>query len=115
MPIRTFSPMIASTDTSMLSPIMMLWFDLRVKTSIQPPCFRQLRSGRERTGDLLVESRIEHIHPSENESVQQRPAVAGVALAGSPDRVARAGQDEDERRARVSRRQPNNPVLAALS
>jgi hypothetical protein len=69
----------------------------------------------------LVESRIEHIHPSENESVQQRPAAVGVALAGSrdpstsPHRVARAGQDEDERRARVSRRQPNNPVLAAVS
>src|SRR6188472_1578624 len=33
IPIRTFSPMIDSTDTSMSSPIMMLWFDLRVRTS----------------------------------------------------------------------------------
>ena len=34
IPIRTFSPMIASTDTSMSSPIMMLWLDLRVSTSM---------------------------------------------------------------------------------
>src|SRR5215213_11113546 len=34
MPMRTFSPMIASTETSMSSPIMMLWFPLRVRTSI---------------------------------------------------------------------------------
>ena len=33
MPIRTFSPMIASTEISMSSPIMMLWLDLRVRTS----------------------------------------------------------------------------------
>src|SRR5919198_3647416 len=33
MPTRTFSPMIASTETSISSPIMMLWFDLRVRTS----------------------------------------------------------------------------------
>ena len=35
MPIRTFSPMIESTDTSMSSPIMMLWFDFRVRTSMR--------------------------------------------------------------------------------
>ena len=34
MPMRTFSPMIDSTDTSMSSPIMMLWLDLRVRTSM---------------------------------------------------------------------------------
>ena len=34
MPMRTFSPMIESTDTSMSSPIMMLWLDLRVRTSM---------------------------------------------------------------------------------
>ena len=34
MPIRTFSPMIARTDTSISSPIMMLWLDFRVRTSI---------------------------------------------------------------------------------
>ena len=34
MPIRTFSPMIASTETSMSSPIMMLWLDLRVSTNM---------------------------------------------------------------------------------
>src|SRR5436309_7160114 len=33
MPMRTFSPMIDNTDTSMSSPIMMLWFDFRVRTS----------------------------------------------------------------------------------
>ena len=35
IPIRTFSPMIASTDTSMSSPIMMLWLDFLVRTSIE--------------------------------------------------------------------------------
>src|SRR5947208_19120 len=34
IPIRTFSPMIASTETSISSPIMMLWLDFRVRTSI---------------------------------------------------------------------------------
>ena len=34
MPIRTFSPITESTDTSTSSPIMMLWLDLRVRTSI---------------------------------------------------------------------------------
>src|SRR5215213_4255213 len=33
IPMRTFSPMIASTEISMSSPIMMLWLDLRVRTS----------------------------------------------------------------------------------
>ena len=33
MPIRTFSPTTESTEISMSSPIMMLWLDLRVKTS----------------------------------------------------------------------------------
>ena len=33
MPIRTFSPMIERTETSMSSPIMMLWFDFLVRTS----------------------------------------------------------------------------------
>src|SRR5271163_1205204 len=32
--MRTFSPMTDSTETSISSPIMMLWLDLRVKTSI---------------------------------------------------------------------------------
>src|SRR4029450_298001 len=43
MPIRTFSPMTDSTETSMSSPIMMLWFDLRVRTNIRgaPPCCRR--------------------------------------------------------------------------
>ena len=36
MPIRTFSPMIERTDTSMSSPIMMLWFDFLVRTSMNP-------------------------------------------------------------------------------
>src|SRR5919204_6410526 len=41
MPMRTFSPMIDSTETSMSSPIMMLWFDFRVRTSMWgPPCHR---------------------------------------------------------------------------
>ena len=42
MPIRTFSPMIERTDTSMSSPIMMLWFDFLVRTSNEfgPPCPR---------------------------------------------------------------------------
>src|ERR1700730_5261226 len=35
MPMRTFSPMTDRTDTSTSSPIMMLWLDLRVKTSIR--------------------------------------------------------------------------------
>src|SRR3954454_6910848 len=35
IPIRTFSPMIASTDTSMSSPIMMLWLDFLVRTSMR--------------------------------------------------------------------------------
>src|SRR5437879_6245509 len=34
MPMRTFSPMIDSTDTSMSLPIMMLWLDLRVRTNM---------------------------------------------------------------------------------
>src|ERR1035437_9754554 len=34
IPMRTFSPMIASTETSMSSLIMMLWLDLRVRTNI---------------------------------------------------------------------------------
>src|SRR4051794_11838383 len=34
MPIRTFSPMIARTETSISSPIMMLWLDFRVRTSM---------------------------------------------------------------------------------
>ncbi len=34
MPIRTFSPMIDRTLTSMSSPIMMLWLDFRVRTSM---------------------------------------------------------------------------------
>src|SRR3954469_4366468 len=39
IPIRTFSPMIESTETSMSSPIMIDWFDLRVSTSMAPsPC-----------------------------------------------------------------------------
>ncbi len=39
MPIRTFSPMIASTETSISSPIRMLWFDFRVRTSTRRlPC-----------------------------------------------------------------------------
>src|SRR5687768_12262034 len=38
MPMRTFSPMIESTDTSTSSPIMIDWLDLRVSTSIAPPC-----------------------------------------------------------------------------
>jgi hypothetical protein len=33
IPIRTFSPIIESTETSMSSPIMMLWFDFLVSTS----------------------------------------------------------------------------------
>ena len=33
--MRTFSPTTESTDTSMSSPIMMLWLDLRVRTSIR--------------------------------------------------------------------------------
>ena len=33
--MRTFSPMTESTDTSTSSPIMMLWLDLRVRTSIR--------------------------------------------------------------------------------
>src|SRR5271167_1886952 len=33
MPIRTFSPITDNTEISMSSPIMMLWFDLRVRTS----------------------------------------------------------------------------------
>src|SRR4051812_45478906 len=32
--MRTFSPMIARTDTSMSSPIMMLWLDFLVRTSM---------------------------------------------------------------------------------
>ncbi len=38
MPRRTFSPTIDSTDTSMPSPIMMLWLAFRVSTSMGPPC-----------------------------------------------------------------------------
>src|SRR5271157_2719577 len=34
MPMRTFSPITDSTETSISSPIMMLWLDLRVRTSI---------------------------------------------------------------------------------
>src|SRR5207253_7056552 len=34
IPIRTFSPITDRTDTSMSSPIMMLWLDFRVRTSI---------------------------------------------------------------------------------
>src|ERR1700728_361628 len=34
MPIRTFSPTTESTETSISSPIMMLWLGLRVRTSI---------------------------------------------------------------------------------
>src|SRR3982751_4102790 len=37
MPIRTFSPMIDRTEISISSPIMMLWLDLRVRTSIERP------------------------------------------------------------------------------
>ena len=35
MPMRTFSPITDSTETSTSSPIMMLWLGLRVKTSIR--------------------------------------------------------------------------------
>src|SRR5215213_9140853 len=35
MPMRTFSPMIERTLTSMSSPIMMLWLDFRVRTSME--------------------------------------------------------------------------------
>src|SRR5919201_2098887 len=45
MPIRTFSPMIDKTDTSMSSPIMIDWLDLRVSTSIAPPPWRLRGSG----------------------------------------------------------------------
>src|SRR3982074_1661250 len=34
IPIRTFSPITDRTDTSMSSPIMMLWLDFLVRTSI---------------------------------------------------------------------------------
>src|SRR4051812_42146003 len=34
MPMRTFSPMMARTEISISSPIMMLWLDFRVRTSI---------------------------------------------------------------------------------
>src|SRR5712692_7177886 len=49
IPIRTFSPITDRTDTSMSSPIMMLWLDFRVRTSIfgVPPCCYRL--GREST------------------------------------------------------------------
>ena len=40
MPMRTFSPMIDSTETSMSSPIMIDWLDLRVSTSMPPPPWR---------------------------------------------------------------------------
>src|SRR3979409_2189271 len=37
MPIRTFSPITDRTETSMSSPPLMPWLDLRVRTSISVP------------------------------------------------------------------------------
>src|ERR1700728_2997767 len=79
--------MIARTDTSMLSPIMMLWFDLRVSTSIQPPCFPRLRPGRGRLSRPgWSTSRVEHRHPFTKRirSTKERPC-----LYYSPDPMPR--------------------------
>src|SRR4051794_8101964 len=73
IPIRTFSPMIASTETSMSSPIMMLWLDFLVRTSM-----RFLRASR-RT-----------IDPSERfERPQHAPATGHTGSLGSRPPMAR--------------------------
>ena len=43
--MRTFSPMIAETETSISSPIMMLWLDFLVRTSICAPVASVLFAG----------------------------------------------------------------------
>ena len=73
IPIRTFSPMIASTDTSMSSPIMMLWLDFLVRTSM-----RFLRASRRA------------IDPSDRSTrPQQAPATGHTGPLGSRPPMAR--------------------------
>src|SRR4051794_7151152 len=57
MLIRTFSPMIESTETSMSSPIMIDWLDFRVSTSIAPsPCRGRASAEPYRARCLCIES-----------------------------------------------------------
>src|ERR1035441_1913514 len=74
MPIRTFSPVTESTDTSISSPIMMLWLDLRVRTSIWvhlPLCRLATPARAPTAGDPSIVT-----GPGERDPARSRPSRA---------------------------------------
>ena len=75
MPIRTFSPMIDRTETSMSSPIMIDWLDLRVSTSIVAVSL----PGSERTADAIPAS------AASNESRSRLALFDAVAMGPAPE------------------------------
>src|SRR5919205_3271479 len=84
IPMRTFSPVTDRTETSMSSPIMMLWLDLRVRTSMTMPS-RRIPCGR------LACQPLQHVVGCDANAPAHRsgrtPRVAGGRLRGVSTRL----------------------------